>query len=154
MQFSTREDIAAPIEEVYAALTNFDAMERAVMRRGAEVQRTDRMTEPGPGMSWEARFTFREKERVLTTEITELARPDAIRLKSDLSGLHGQTDLELVALTPTQTRLSVGLEMTPTSMPARVFLQTLRLARAKLNQRFNASVERFARAVEDGKFSK
>ena len=59
MKFSAREDIAAPIEQVFASLCDFEGFERQAMRRGAEVQRVDPLTQPGVGMKWQVSFNMR-----------------------------------------------------------------------------------------------
>ena len=52
MKFSTREDIEAPIEHVWAQISNFDAFERQALRRGAEIARSD--SQGAPGLTWRA----------------------------------------------------------------------------------------------------
>ena len=59
MKFSTREDISAPIDQVFQALCDFEAFERLAMRRGAELRRTDTMTRPGVGMQWHVTYSMR-----------------------------------------------------------------------------------------------
>ena len=52
MKLSGRTDIQAPVEFVFDAISDFDFWERAALRRGAEVTRTDKLRQPAPGMSW------------------------------------------------------------------------------------------------------
>ena len=49
MKFSTRTDIAAPVEFVFAQLSDFPGFEAAARRRGAEVTRLDTLAAPGRG---------------------------------------------------------------------------------------------------------
>lgn len=152
MKFSAREDIETPIEEVFALITDFARMERAAVRRGAEVTRTGPRTEPGPGMAWTAEFTFRGKRRRVETEVSAWKPPESLGLHSTVSGLIGVSTIELVRLSPRQTRIVVALDLRPQTIPARLFLQTLRLAKTRLSARFKAGVTRFAREVEAGTF--
>ena len=68
MQFSTKEDIEAPIAEVFDMLYEFESFERAAMRRGAEVRRVDDLAAPGVGMMWQAVFDLRGKRREVELE--------------------------------------------------------------------------------------
>ncbi|EKD59823.1 MAG: hypothetical protein ACD_54C01115G0002, partial [uncultured bacterium] len=43
MRFATKQDIEAPIADVFRLLSDFESWERAAMRRGAEVARTDKL---------------------------------------------------------------------------------------------------------------
>ena len=51
MKLSGRTDIGAPVAFVYAALSDFEGWERSAMRRGADVNRTDKLRVPGVGMT-------------------------------------------------------------------------------------------------------
>mgnify|MGYP006164413985 CR=1 FL=1 len=63
MKLASKKDVEAPIATVWAALVDFETWERAAMRRGVEVARTDQLRAPGVGMSWHARFSYRGKQR-------------------------------------------------------------------------------------------
>ena len=49
MKLSSRQDIEAPVAFVFDALNDFQAWERAALRRGAEVARTDKMNVTAQG---------------------------------------------------------------------------------------------------------
>ena len=148
MKFSTKEDIDAPIEQVFGIVTDFEAYERAIMRRGAELQRVDTLAQPGQGMKWQSRFSYRGRPRELAAELTQYLPHEAITLTSQSQGLNGVFKVDLVALSPRHTRMAVTLEMKPNSITARLFLQSLRLAKSNLTRRFKKSVRNFARDVE------
>ena len=56
MKFSTKEDIEAPLDHVFARLTDFDGLERSALRRGAEVTRVDTQAKAAGGSIWDATF--------------------------------------------------------------------------------------------------
>ena len=76
MKFSTKEDIEAPIEAVFEMLCDFESVERAAMRRGAEVQRSDTKTAIGVGMSWRGAFNLRGKRRQVDIEMVTFDKPN------------------------------------------------------------------------------
>ncbi len=78
MKFTTREDIEAPIEHVFAAVTDFDGFERQALRRGAEVTRKDTMGKPGVGSEWNLKFTFRGKRREVDARIAKFDMPNGL----------------------------------------------------------------------------
>lgn len=149
MQFSSKEDIEAPIEAVFAAVSDFDLFERSSIRRGIEVQRVDDGAPVAPGMAWDAKFDMRGKQRELHLTLTRYDPPEAMEFDSDSAGLNGVMTVELVALSPRRTRMSIVLNLTPKTLPARLFLQSLKLAKGNLTKRFKKKIGEFAKTVED-----
>ena len=148
MNFSTREDIEAPIEFVFDALSDFEGFERAALRRGAEVVRTDRQARIGPGMSWRAQFPLRGKARRVNIALERYERPGLIRFDGMSKSMEGDLTVELLDLSPRRTRMAVKLDLRPMTLTARIMLQSLRLAKAKVSYRFSNGVHEHARAIE------
>lgn len=148
MKFSTREDIAAPIADVFEALMDFETYERAALRRGVDVMRVDDIPGKGVGQTWQADFKFRGRRRKLTAKITDYEAPQIAVVESQSDGLQGTVTIELVALSANDTRLFLQFEMRPKSFTARVFIQSLRLSKAALSRRFKNSVTNYARGLE------
>lgn len=149
MKFSTNEDIEAPIEAVFDMLSDFEHFERAALRRGAEVQRVDDMTVPGPGMTWDAVFELRGKRRELQLEMVTYDRPNEMVLESTSPGMLGQMSFELIALSRGRTRVKVELEVKPLNLSARLLVQSLKLAKKKLAQRYKLRIAEYAKGMED-----
>lgn len=149
MKFSTNEDIAAPIDGVFDLFTDFGAFERAALRRGAEVQRLDRLTAPGVGMTWRAQFTYRGRSRDLTLGLIDFQRPEALRFEGHSPGFAVQGGVELIALSRSRTRAHVTLNIKPQTLPARLLIQSLKLGKASLTARYKNRVANYARGLED-----
>jgi len=149
MKFSTREDIQASIENVFIMLSDFEAYERGAMRRGADVRRLSASADPVVGLSWEASFQARGKKRDVKVVLSQYDMPNGMVFDTTAKGLQTQLTLDLVALSRTRTRLTVGLELKPNSIPARLFIQSLKLGKTRLNKRYKDRVALFAKDLED-----
>ena len=149
MKFSTKEDIEAPIEAVFDMLCDFESFERSAMRRGAEVQRIDRLAKPGVGMIWNAVFQLRGKRREMELEMVTFDRPNEIVLESTSSGLIGQMSFELVALSRSRTRVLVELEVKPLNLSARLLVQSMKLAKGSLTRKYKLRIAEYAKGMED-----
>ena len=57
--------------------------------------------------------------------------------------------VELVSLSPKRTRIVVGLELSAKSLSARLLLQSLKLAKSSLTNRFGSRIKSFAQTTED-----
>ncbi len=140
MKFSNQQDIDVPIAYVYRRVTNFAAYERQALRQGAHVVRVDGDGPVGVGATWDVAFTFRNKDRQLRAQVTELVAPDGLVVMTHAKGLTSETRLSLVALAQQTTRVQVQVVLVANSMSARLLLQSLKLAKTNLNNRFRKRV--------------
>ncbi|MDZ7709434.1 MAG: SRPBCC family protein [Roseovarius sp.] len=149
MQFTGREDIEAPIDAVFAEITNFTRFERGAMRHGAEVQRIDTRTGPGIGMSWQTRFNLRGRMRDVTLRLSEYDPPNGLVIEAEATTVEAVMRVDLVALSRARTRLSVDLNVTPRTLAGRLMIQSMKLAKGNLTKRFRLRVANYAMDVED-----
>ncbi len=149
MKFVEREDIEAPIEYVFSQISDFPALERSAMRRGAEVQRVDNLGQNGIGMAWDTSFMLRGKRRDMHLEMTDYDEPNCLAVESNSANLAGYMMIDLVALSRRRTRLTVEVSVKPKTLTARLLLQSLKLARTNMTRRFALRVAEYAKDVED-----
>ena len=149
MQFTGKEDIEAPIDAVFAEITDFTRFERGAMRRGAEVERTDSLTEPGIGMSWQTRFKLRGRMRDVTLRLSEYDPPNGIVIEAEAATVEAAMRVDLVALSRARTRINVDLSVTPRTLAGRLMIQSMKLAKGNLSKRFRLRVADYAMDVED-----
>lgn len=143
MKFAAREDIEAPVGFVFETLTDFEHFERAALRRGAEVVRKDGTNGP----EWQIAFDWRGKRREAVLRMDEASRPGLLRFGFASRVIDGESRVELIALGPRRTRMSVSTEVRPRTLPARLFLQSLKLARARVLGRYRKRVGEIAALV-------
>ena len=149
MKLTTKEDVEAPIEEVFAALTDFDGFERAALRRGAEVVRLEKPGVGGVGQSWRIAFIYRGKLREMTVRLMAKEVPTALRFQGRAKSLDGELLVDLVAQSRRRTRVTVNLDIIPKTLTARIFIQSLVFARGRINDRFAKRVRLFGQSIED-----
>ena len=149
MKFSAREDIEAPINYVFLRISDFQIFERQALKRGADVQRIDSASVLIAGSGWNISFNFKGKNRKLKATVASLDTPNSIRIDAVSNGLDGVTQVELVALAPNRTRISVALDLSPKTLSARLLLQSLKFGKSSLTRRFKIQVTEFAEKIED-----
>lgn len=148
MKLAAREDLSAPIEAVFQQLSDFEGFERSVLRRGAEMVRTDTLAIPGVGMSWRTEFDFRGRSREAHIELTDFEHPDRMGLHILSSGLDIIAVVDLVEMSKARTRMSVSTEIKPRTLAARLMLKSMKFARQKLQSRFRKKMGEFAVELE------
>ncbi len=148
MRLSGREDIDLGIEEAFAALTDVAFLERQLLRRGIDVVRTDALELPGVGAAWRAEADWAGRRYPLAIEATEWVAPSAVTLVARSGGLSGILRPELTALSRSQTRIRVTLDVKGAGFRDRMLLNSVALAKSRLSQKFSDVVTTFARDVE------
>lgn len=148
MKFSAREDIEAPISFVFAQVSDFAAFERRAMRQGAQVARRSEgaVTQ---GDVWDIGFQFRGRDRKVAATLTQLDPPNALQIEGASDGLSGITQIDLIALSQTRTRVLVSFDLRAKTLSARLLLQSLKLAKTKMTKRFEGRVLDFSEDIED-----
>lgn len=152
MELSGSQDIEAPIDFVFDAITDFDGFTKQALRRGIDVARIDDLgdsVEPTAGMAWKTAFDFRGKRRNMRIKLTECSRPNFLCAESRTAGMETEFDVELVALSRSRTRLAIRFELKPQSLAARLLVQSLKLARGNLKKRLGKRLDRFAKQTEE-----
>ncbi len=149
MDFNSKKDIEAPIAEIFEALCDFESFERSAFRRGVEVQRMGDINAPEKGLAWDAKFTLRGKSRDLRVILASFEPVTRMVLTGESGALKGETEIDLVALSPSRTRLSVTLNVSAKTLSGRLFLQSMKLARGSIERKFNARIADFASLTEE-----
>ena len=148
MKFSAREDIEAPIGYVYGRVSDFAGFERRALRQGAQINRR-KEGDIQLGAIWDIAFAFRGRERKVQAELIRLDAEQSIEIESQSDGLFALTQVDLVPLSATRTRVLVAFDMRAKTLTARLLLQSLKLAKTKMTKRFKARVLDYAENVED-----
>ncbi|MDE4132586.1 SRPBCC family protein [Phaeobacter sp. QD34_3] len=149
MDFTSKQDIDAPIAEVFEVLSDFDSFERSAFRRGVEVQRLGDTATPQSGLSWDATFTFRGKKRDLRIVLKSFEPVTGMVFSGESGAIQGASKIELMALSPSRTRMSITLDLSAKTLSGRLLLQSLKLARGSIDKKFKARAADFARMAED-----
>ncbi len=148
MEFFAHNDIEAPIDFVFAQVTNFTSFERSIIRRGGDVERLSVGDVPVVGSKWRVKFRWRGKVRTLDAELTTVDAPNRVRADASSKNIVGAVTVELVALSRARTRISVKMDVTAKTLAAKMVFQSMRLARQRTTGRFKAMVAGFAEDVE------
>lgn len=144
MKLSTREDIEAPIDAVFAAVADFDALERRMLRRGIDIVRDDTIPLDREGARWKAKVDWKGRVHDVDAVLVSLQPGEGYRIASSTNGVECLGAVELVALSRTRTRMFVSVDVKPTTLSARLFVQSLRLAKGTLSRKFKTRVAEFA----------
>lgn len=148
MQISTSEILTGYIEDVFDALSDFSAAERAALARGLDVKRLDAMEKPGAGVQWQIDFFARGRDRRAEIEVVKFTRPTVLQYQGNVGGLLFETSVACRVADSNATEVTVTTKLRARSMSARVFVQSMKLARRKVVKKYRQSVRRLLQDVE------
>ncbi|MGR3463981.1 SRPBCC family protein [Limimaricola sp.] len=145
MEFSSQQRVAAPREFVFEQASDFTAFERQALRRGIEVE-----SRGGPdplGRGWSAAVPVMGRERQIAAEIVGYDAPRDYAVRGESSGVEILLKVEALE-EESGSQLGLSVTMAPRSMPGRLVLQSLKLARGTLETRLAGRLEGYAREIE------
>ncbi|SDZ19160.1 Polyketide cyclase / dehydrase and lipid transport [Jannaschia faecimaris] len=147
MKFVATEDVAAPIDAVWARVCDLEAFERRAAQRVGGIRRNP-SGPPGQGTEWTGTAEIMGKTRAITVTAATLAAPTQLVAEAVTDGMNITIQVELVGLGPRLTRLTVTSEGKARSLTARLMLQSAKLARKTMAKRYKARIADFASRVE------
>ena len=147
MKLSSREDIEAPIDTVFQAVTDFDLFERQILRRGVDIMRDESVKATDIGAKWQAQFPWRGRTHDVNAELVSIEPENGYAIESKSGGVICLGVVDLVALSKSRTRLFVSLDLRPTTLSSRLFIQSMKLAKSSLSRRFKTRVTEFASQI-------
>lgn len=142
MKFSTRAEVQAPAEDTFAAFADFPHYVRLAERRGARVQTRDAAV-----FAWRARFDWNGSARDVEGDVTRFDPPRGFTADMASGGLEGRIEVAVVPIDPARSEVRVAMEWRPRAMSGRILLQSLKLVKGRLDDRFSARVAEFAAGI-------
>ena len=149
MKLTAKTDLEVPAAFVFATLIDSASWEREAVRNGVEVERPQDSPDSGVGASWRIRGHFRGKARKVLVRIDELTPGQRLALMMDSPSIEGISRLEVMVLSPRRSRLRADLEVKPKTLAARLFINTMRLAKGRVQARFEKGLGTLGTRIKD-----
>ena len=137
MKLTAKTDLEAPIGFVYEALSDHQSWERDAAERGIRVERPADMPLSGPGAGWMLHLPYRGKLVKLYLRLVREKLHDHLLFEMQSNTVEGEVAMAVMALSPRRTRLHMTIEVTPRTLAARLLLNTLKLAKGRVQGRLD-----------------
>jgi hypothetical protein len=131
MKLSTRTDVTASAEDTFAAFADFPRYVQLAEKRGAKVETRDAAV-----FAWRARFDWNGKDRELEGIVTRYDPPHGFAAEMTAGGLEGVVEVEVTPIDEGRSRVRVATEWRPRTISGRILLQSLKLVKGRLDERF------------------
>lgn len=149
MKLTAKTDLEVPASAVFAGLVDHPSWEREAIRNGVEIERPPGTPPSGVGAAWRVRGQFRGKTRKVLVTITEMTQDQKLVLSIDGPSVEGTCRMEVMVLSPRRSRLRVDLEFKPKTLAARLFINTMRLGKGRVQARFENRLGQMGARIKD-----
>lgn len=149
MKLTAKTDLEVPAAFVFATLVDHASWEREAVRNGAEIERPPGTPAAGLGAAWRIRGHFRGKPRKVLLKIEELTENQRVVLSIDSPSIEGSARFEVMVLSPRRSRLRVDVEIKPRTLAARLFINTMRLAKGRVQAKFETRLGQMGGRIKD-----
>ncbi|NOX38949.1 MAG: hypothetical protein GXP05_00070 [Alphaproteobacteria bacterium] len=142
MKFIGKTDINASLNDTFAVFADFGFFESIASKSGAKTVRTDELTAPGPGMSWQTEVDFRGKPRKLQVELVDYDPPHSLNFMANSDRYKIEINVALSRSAAKWTDASLKLDVSAKSITGRITLQSARVKKKALQARFQSGVDK------------
>ncbi|PIV72805.1 MAG: hypothetical protein COW55_15375 [Rhodobacteraceae bacterium CG17_big_fil_post_rev_8_21_14_2_50_65_11] len=140
MIFETREEVDVPRDFAFWRFADFTRYEQAARGYGAEIRRVNGFTEMTEGVSWRGSVVVRGKTRGVEATVTVLNPPERAQMQTVVGGMRVDVDLTFEELAPEKTLVRASAQLKATTLGARLILQTVKLARKKVQGKIDSRI--------------
>lgn len=149
MKLTAKTDLEVPAAHVFAMLVDHASWEREAVRNGVEVERPQGSPDSGVGAEWRIRGHFRGKPRKVALRIEEMVQDQRVLLVFDSPSMEGTSRIEVMVLSPRRSRVRADIELKPKTLAARLFINTMRLAKGRVQARFEKGLGNVGARIKD-----
>ncbi|MCY1126363.1 hypothetical protein OU426_05795 [Frigidibacter sp. RF13] len=149
MRLTSKTDIDATPEALFAAMTDLDWIEGLARRGGVRLERLSGTGPVARGSSWQAGLRLRGKDRTIVSQIEAHEPPRRLLLAGDTVSFSFLVEPTLIPLSRQMTRVALAIEIKPLTFGARIMIQTLKIGKSRLQQRLDRRLEMAARMLKE-----
>lgn len=149
MKLTAKTDLEVPAASVFATLVDTVSWEREAVRNGVEIERPPGTPGTGVGAEWRIRGHYRGKSRKAVIRVEEMVPDQRLTLVIDSPTMEGQSRIEVMVLSPRRSRVRIELEIKPKTLAARLFINTMRLAKGRVQARFERGLGQLGARIKD-----
>ncbi len=149
MLFETREEVDVPRDFAFSHFADFTRYEATARQYGADIRRVNGFSELAEGVAWRGSVVVRGKTRGVEATVTRLSAPEHAHMDTVVGGMAVGVDLFFDELGPEKTLVRVSAQLKATTLAARLILQTVKLARGRIQSKIDSRIVALANQFED-----